>query len=88
MCLLSRSRPLRIRTFGMALGKAAKGDEERLDRLIRQDWAPLRIFLVAAVPGLRDQAEIVLKEFAEGKILKKDSLSCSTRFGCLNRIAR
>ena len=59
------------RTDWAALGKAAEGDEARLDRLIRQYWAPLRIFLVATFPTLRDEAEVVLQDFAEDKILKK-----------------
>jgi hypothetical protein len=53
-----------------ALGRAAEGDEARLDRLIRQYWGPLKIFLVSTFPGLRDDADVVLQEFAEDKILR------------------
>ncbi len=67
------------RTDWAALGKAAEGDEARLDRLIRQYWAPLKIFLVATFPELRDQAEVVLQEFAEDKILKKGWLQRADR---------
>ena len=59
------------RTNWAELGKAAEGDDARLDRLIRQYWAPLKIFFVATFPELRDDAEVVLQEFAEDKILKK-----------------
>ena len=67
------------RTDWAALGKAAEGDEARLDRLIRQYWAPLKIFLVATFPALRDEAEVVLQEFAEDKILKKGWLQRADR---------
>ena len=59
------------RTDWTELGRAAEADEAQLDRLIRLYWPPLRIFLVASFPSLRDQAEILLQEFAEDKILKK-----------------
>jgi len=67
------------RTDWAELGKAAEGDEARLDRLIRQYWAPLKIFLVTTFPELRDQAEVVLQEFAEDKILKKGWLQRADR---------
>ena len=50
---------------------AANADEARLDALIRLYWAPLRVFLVATFPALREQAEVLLQEFAEDKILKE-----------------
>ena len=59
------------RTDWAELGKAAEGDEARLDRLIRSYWEPLKIFLVATFPMLRNEVEVVLQEFAEDKILKK-----------------
>jgi DNA-directed RNA polymerase specialized sigma24 family protein len=59
------------RTDWSELGKTAEPDEARLDRLIRAYWGPLRIHLVATFPSLRDQAEVLLQEFAEDKILKK-----------------
>src|SRR5580692_7765554 len=59
------------RTDWAELGKAAEADEARLDRLIRLYWSPLRIFLVATFPSLKDQADLLLQDFAEDKILKK-----------------
>lgn len=59
------------RTDWAGLEKAAEGDEARLDQLIRQYWVPLRIFLVGAFPALRDEADVVLQDFAEDKILKE-----------------
>ena len=67
------------RTDWAELGKAAEGDEVRLDRLIRQYWAPLKIFLVATFPESRDEAEVMLQEFAEDKILKKGWLQRADR---------
>lgn len=67
------------RTDWTELGKAAEGDEVRLDRLIRLYWSPLKIFLVATFPTLRDDAEVVLQEFAEDKILKKGWLQRADR---------
>src|SRR5271170_581203 len=59
------------RTDWAGLAQAADADEARLDGLIRLYWAPLRIFLVATFPSLKDQAEVLLQEFAEDKILKE-----------------
>jgi hypothetical protein len=59
------------RTDWTELGKVAEADESRLDHLIRLYWPPLRIFLVASFPALKDQADVLLQEFAEDKILKK-----------------
>jgi hypothetical protein len=59
------------RTDWAELGQATESDEARLDRLIRAYWAPLRIFLVATFPSLKDQADLLLQDFAEDKILKK-----------------
>jgi hypothetical protein len=59
------------RTDWAELAKAAENDEARLDRLIRLYWEPLRIFFLATFPALRDQAETLLQEFAEDKILKQ-----------------
>jgi DNA-directed RNA polymerase specialized sigma24 family protein len=67
------------RTDWAELGKAAEGDEVRLDRLIRLYWAPLKIFLVTTFPSFRDEAEVVLQEFAEDKILKKGWLQRADR---------
>src|ERR1019366_2767135 len=61
------------------LGQTPESDEARLDRLIRAYWAPLRIFLVATFPSLKDQAELLLQDFAEDKILKKGWLQRADR---------
>jgi DNA-directed RNA polymerase specialized sigma24 family protein len=67
------------RTDWAELARATEGDEARLDRLIRQYWTPLRIFLVATFPALRDQAETFLQDFAEDKIIKKGWLQQADR---------
>ena len=67
------------RTDWAELARATEGDEARLDRLIRQYWAPLRIFLVATFPALREQAETFLQDFAEDKIIKKGWLQQADR---------
>ena len=59
------------RTDWSELGRAAEADEAHLDRLIRLYWGPLKVFLVATFPSLASQAETLLQEFAEDKILKK-----------------
>lgn len=67
------------RTDWAGLARAADADEARLDALIRLYWAPLRIFLVATFPSLKDQAEVLLQEFAEDKILKEGWLKRADR---------
>jgi hypothetical protein len=67
------------RTDWAELGRTTEADEARLDRLIRLYWPPLRIFLLASFPGLKDQAEVLLQEFAEDKILKKGWLQRADR---------
>jgi len=79
MCPEQQASSIFPRTDWAELGKAAEGDEARLDRLIRQYWAPLRIFLVATFPDLKDQAEVLLQEFAEDKILKRGWLQRANR---------
>jgi DNA-directed RNA polymerase specialized sigma24 family protein len=59
------------RTDWAELSEAAEADEARLDRLIRLYWQPLRIFLVATFPGLKHQADTLLQDFAEDKLLKE-----------------
>jgi len=61
------------------VGGTGEADEARLDRLIRTYWAPLRIFLVATFPSLKDQADLLLQDFAEDKILKKGWLQRADR---------
>lgn len=67
------------RTDWAGLGEAANADAARLDQLIRLYWAPLRIFLVATFPSLKDQADVLLQEFAEDKILKEGWLRRADR---------
>jgi len=90
------------RTDWAGLGAAATADTERLDRLIRLYWTPLRIFLVASFPSLKEQADVLLQEFAEDKILKtgwlqradrqrgqfRDFLKTSLRNFVLDRLSR
>jgi DNA-directed RNA polymerase specialized sigma24 family protein len=90
------------RTDWAELGQTAEADEARLDRLIRLYWTPLRIFLVATFPSLKDQADVLLQEFAEDKILKggwlrradrnrgkfRDFLKTSLRHFVLDRLNR
>jgi hypothetical protein len=77
----SESQPSSIfpRTDWAGLAQAAEADEARLDGLIRLYWSPLRIFLVATFPSLKDQAEVLLQEFAEDKILKEGWLRRADR---------
>src|ERR1039458_320926 len=67
------------RTDWTELGRTGEADEARLDRLIRTYWAPLRIFLVATFPSLKEQADLLLQDFAEDKILKKGWLQRADR---------
>ncbi|HWD19315.1 MAG TPA: hypothetical protein VHB20_08540 [Verrucomicrobiae bacterium] len=67
------------RTDWHELQQAGDADIARLDRLIRTYWTPLKIFLTATFPNLRDQAETLLQEFAEDKILKKGWLQRADR---------
>jgi hypothetical protein len=90
------------RTDWAELGPAAVADTARLDRLIRLYWTPLKIFLVSAFPSLKDQADVLLQEFAEDKILKtgwlqradpergkfRDFLKISLRNFILDRLSR
>jgi len=59
------------RTNWVELGKAAVADEEPLDQLIHLYWQPLKIFLVATFPSLKNQADILLQDFAEDKLIKE-----------------
>ncbi len=59
------------RTDWGELAKVTEDDAVRLDRLIRLYWEPLRIFFLATFPSLREQADTLLQEFAEDRILKQ-----------------
>lgn len=67
------------RTRWTQLGRAAASESDELDRLIRLYWGPLKVFLLATFPSLRNDADIVLQEFAEEKFLKKDWLNRADR---------
>jgi DNA-directed RNA polymerase specialized sigma24 family protein len=58
------------RTDWAELGKAA-ADDVRLDQLIRLYWHPLKIFLIATFPNLQNQAETLLQDFAQDRLLKE-----------------
>jgi hypothetical protein len=57
------------RTDWAGLGKAA-ADDVRLDQLIRLYWQPLKIYFLATFPGLQNQADTLLQDFAEDRMLK------------------
>jgi DNA-directed RNA polymerase specialized sigma24 family protein len=59
------------RTDWAQLGRAAEAETVSLDRLIRVYWQPLKIFLLATFPSMKDQAEGLLQDFAEDKMLKE-----------------
>jgi hypothetical protein len=59
------------RTDWAELGKAAEAETAPLDRLVRLYWQPLKIFLLTTFPGLHDQADLLLQDFAEDKMLKE-----------------
>src|SRR3984957_11677700 len=90
------------RTDWAELSKAAEAQQVPLDRLIRVYWQPLKIFLLTTFPTLKDEAEIILQDFAEDKMLKegwlkkadqergrfRDFLKTSLRNFVLNRLSR
>jgi len=59
------------RTDWADLGKAAEAEQAPLDRLVKLYWQPLKIYLLATFPGLHNQAEVLLQDFAEDKILQE-----------------
>jgi hypothetical protein len=88
------------RTDWAELGKAAGAEQVSLDRLVRLYWKPLKIFLMATFPGLKNQADTLLQDFAEDKLLQegwlrkadqtrgrfRDFLKTSLRNFVLNRL--
>jgi hypothetical protein len=63
-----------------ALGRSSGGDAMHLDSLIRRYWRPLRVFLASTFPGLtEEQAEGLLQDFAEDKLLKAGWLQRADR---------
>ena len=59
------------RTNWAELGSAAAADGESLDHLISLYWRPLRSFLIATFPGLKDQSELLLQDFAQDRLMKE-----------------
>jgi hypothetical protein len=45
--------------------------QQQLDQLIRLYWQPLKIFLLSAFPSLHNQAETLLQDFAQDRMLKE-----------------
>lgn len=90
------------RTDWAELGRAAEAEMPSLERLVRLYWQPLRIFLAATFPTLREQADTWLQDFAEDKLLKegwlrradqnrgrfRDFLKTSLRHFVLDRLNR
>jgi len=67
------------RTDWAELGKAAEAEPISLDRLVRLYWQPLKIFLMATFPGLKEQADTLLQDFAEDKLLQEGWLGKADR---------
>lgn len=61
------------------MASAADNDPEQLDALIRLYWAPLKIYLMASFPTLRDRAEELLQNFSEDRILRDGWLGRADR---------
>jgi hypothetical protein len=59
------------RTDWSELSKAAAADQTPLDRLVRLYWQPLKIHLLASFPALKNQADTLLQDFAEDKLLQE-----------------
>ncbi|HEX4350974.1 MAG TPA: hypothetical protein VH251_11330, partial [Verrucomicrobiae bacterium] len=59
------------RTDWADLGKAAEAEQAPLERLVKLYWQPLKIYLLATFPSLQSQAEVLLQDFAEDKILQE-----------------
>jgi len=88
------------RTDWANLGKAAQAEAAPLDRLVRLYWQPLKIFLLTTFPSLHSQADTLLQDFAEDKLLQegwlqkadqnrgrfRDFLKTSLRNFVLNRL--
>lgn len=88
------------RTDWANLGQAAAAETAPLDRLIRVYWQPLKVYLLATFPALHDQADTLLQDFAQDKILQegwlrkadqnrgrfRDFLKTSLRNFVLNRL--
>ncbi|SPE53865.1 putative RNA polymerase, sigma-24 subunit, ECF subfamily [Verrucomicrobia bacterium] len=88
------------RTDWAELSQAAAAEQIPLERLIQAYWRPLTIFLVTTFPSLKEQADTIVQEFAEDKLLQegwlrkadqsrgrfRDFLKTSLRNFILNRL--
>lgn len=63
------------RTDWADLRQAANADLSSLDRLIYLYWRPLKTFLIATFPTLRNEADTILQDFAQDKLLKEGWLN-------------
>lgn len=54
-------------------------DSDRLNDLILKYQSPLKAYLLAAFPGMEDEAQELLQDFTEGRILKKGWLNKAER---------
>jgi hypothetical protein len=82
------------------LSRAAAAETAPLDGLVRLYWQPLKIFLLTTFPSLQNQADTLLQDFAEDKMLQegwlrkadqnrgrfRDFLKISLRNFVLNRL--
>jgi len=59
------------RTDWAQLGRAADAEPAPLDRLVRLYWQPLKIFLLSSFPTLSHDADTLLQDFAEDKMLRE-----------------
>jgi RNA polymerase sigma-70 factor (ECF subfamily) len=60
-------------------GGGGPGDPDHLGRLLALYHRPLMVFLTASFPGLRQEAEQILLEFAEDRLLKEGWLQQADR---------
>ncbi len=64
------------------LGRAAQAvgkDADLLNQLILSYQFPLKVYLLAAFPGLKDQADLLLQDFCQDKILHEGWLKRADR---------
>lgn len=90
------------RTDWSELGKAAGAEPVPLERLVRLYWQPLKIYFLTTFPSLHNQADTLLQDFAEDKLLQegwlkkadqnrgrfRDFLKTSLRNFVLDRLSR
>ena len=62
--------------------------QQQLDQLIRLYWQPLKIFLLSAFPSLHNQAETLLQDFAQDRMLKEGWLESEAGISAKGRPTR